>query len=327
MIITQTPLRISFAGGGSDLESFYCRETGAVLSTAIDKYMYITVKGRFEPNFRIGYSRTELVEKPEDIEHPIVRECLLMNGIRDGLEIVSIADIPAQSGLGSSSSFTVGLLHALHAYRGHVVSAKLLAEQACQIEIERLREPIGKQDQYIGAYGGLQFIQFQPDGTVFVDPVVVTTQTRTELNRRLMLFFTGITRNTRDILSRQKANTEGKRDVLRRMCGIARQLRDVLTAGSDLNAFGRGLHDAWELKKTMEPAIHNPQIDDYYQRALNAGALGGKLLGAGGGGFLLIFCEPHLQDRVRTALAELRLVPFALEPQGSKVVFVGSDFW
>jgi len=247
--------------------------------------------------------------------------------MRDGLEIVSIADIPAQAGLGSSSSFTVGLLHALHAYQGHVVSAKVLAEQASNVEIERLGEPIGKQDQYIAAYGGLQFIQFQPDGTVFVDPVVCTPQTRTELNRRLMLFFTGKTRNARDILSKQKANTEGKRDVLRRMCGIARQLRDVLTVGSDLNAFGRGLHAAWELKKCLESSIHDSQIDDYYQRALNAGALGGKLLGAGGGGFFLIFCEPHLQERVRTALAELRLVPFSLEPQGSKIVFVGSDFW
>lgn len=327
MIITQTPLRISFAGGGSDLESFYEQEPGAVLSTAIDKYMYITVKSRFEPNFRIGYSRTELVDKPEDIEHPIVRECLKLNGIRDGMEIVSIADIPAQSGLGSSSSFTVGLLHALHAYQGHVVSAQRLAEQASMIEIERLKEPIGKQDQYIAAYGGLQFIQFQPDGNVFVDPVVCTPQTRSELNRRLMLFFTGMTRNTRDILSKQQANTNGKRDALRRMCEIARQLRDVLTVGSDLNAFGTGLHNAWELKKTLESSIHNPQIDDYYDRALKAGALGGKLLGAGGGGFLLIFCEPHLQQKVRTALAELRLVPFSLEPQGSKIIFVGSDFW
>lgn len=327
MIVTRTPFRISFAGGGSDLESYYSTEPGAVLSTAIDKYMYITVKERFANTFRVSYSRTELADTIDQIEHPIVRESLKSLSVRRGLEVVSIADLPAQSGMGSSSSFTVGLLHALHAMQGHVVTAKLLAEQACSIEIDTLKEPIGKQDQYIAAYGGLQFIQFQPDGTVFVDPVICSQETRRELNRRLLLFFTGVTRNARDVLSRQRANTKDKIPVLRRLCQIACELRDTLTLGRDLNAFGRGLHLAWETKKSLETSIHNPQIDELYERGLQAGALGGKLLGAGSGGFMLFFCEPHLQGRLREALSELIEVPFCMEPQGTKVIYVGSDRW
>ena len=219
----------------------------------------------------------------------------------------------------------MGLLHALYAMKGTVVTADRLAREACQIEIERLQEPIGKQDQYIAAYGGLQMIQFNPDGTVFVDPVVCPMETRRELNRRLLMFFTGLTRDASSVLSKQKAGTADKLAVLRRMCGIARELKDVLTSGRDLNVFGQLLHQAWEAKKSVESSISNPKIDEYYQRGLNAGALGGKLLGAGGGGFLLFFCEPHLQDRLREELAELKEVPFALDPQGSKIVYIGND--
>lgn len=327
MIITRTPFRISFAGGGSDLESFWSAEPGAVLTTAIDKYMYLTVKERFGDTFRVSYSRTELVERAEQIEHPIVRECLDLLGIRRGLEIVSVADLPAQSGMGSSSSFTVGLLHALHAHSGQVVTPRRLAEQACHVEIERLGEPIGKQDQYIAAHGGLQFIQFQPDGHVCVDPVLCRPETRRELNRRLLLFFTGQTRNARDVLTRQRANTALRRPVLQRMCRIAADLRDILTLGKDLGEFGRLLHDAWEAKKSLEGTISNPAIDALYERGLRAGALGGKLLGAGSGGFLLFYCEPHLQPRLAEALADLTPVRFALEPEGTKVIFVGGDSW
>jgi len=327
MIITRTPFRVSFAGGGSDLASFYASEPGAVLSTAIDKYMYLLVKERFGNSYRVSYSRTELTDTATEIEHPIIRECLNFLGVQQGLEIVSVADLPAQSGMGSSSSFTVGLLHALHAQHSHVVSPARLAEEACHIEIDVLHEPIGKQDQYIAAYGGLQFIQFLPDGSVRVDPVVCSTETRRELNRRLLLFFTGITRNARDVLVKQKANMTDRRPAIRELCGIAFQMRDVLTSGHNLNEFGLLLDRAWQVKKSLETTISNSKIDDFYERALRAGALGGKLLGAGSGGFLLFYCEPHLHDRLRHALAELKPVPFALEPEGSKVIFIGSDRW
>ncbi len=325
MIITRTPFRISFAGGGSDLEAYYSGEPGVVLSTAINKYMYLTVMSRFGNSYRVSYSRTEVVDRMDQIEHPIVRECLKMLGVRRGLEIVSMANIPAQSGLGSSSSFTVGLLHALYAHGGKLVSAGQLAKEACRIEIDTLHAPIGKQDQYIAAYGGMQMIQFNPDGTVFVDPVICHAHTRNELNRRLMMFFTGMTRNAQEVLSKQRASTEEKRPILRKMCSIARDLRQILTSGKDLNEFGRLLHQGWEAKRSLEPSISNSRIDEYYDRALRAGALGGKVLGAGGGGFLLFFCEPHLQDRVRAEVSELMEVAFDLELQGSKIIYVSED--
>jgi len=325
MIISRTPFRISFAGGGSDLESFWSREPGMVLSAAINRYMYLTVKGRFANTFRVSYSQTELRDHIDDIEHPIVRECLRSLKVRRGLEIVSIADIPAQSGLGSSSSFTVGLLAALHALLGRVVSADQLAREACEIEIHRLGEPIGKQDQYIAAYGGIQFIQFMPDGSVFVDPVICPSETKRELTRRLMLFFTGWTRHARDVLEKQNSNTEENMDALRRLCGIARQMRDVLTTGRDLNVFGHLLHEGWQVKKSLEKTITNPNIDASYAAAIEAGALGGKLLGAGGGGFFLFFCEPHKQDDLRAALPGFLEVPLTLEPQGAKLIYVGED--
>jgi D-glycero-alpha-D-manno-heptose-7-phosphate kinase len=327
MIITRTPFRISFAGGGSDLSAYYSHEPGVVLSTAIDKYIYLSVKPHFDLNFRISYSKTEIVDTVDQIDHRIVREGLKWLNIVKGCEIVSMADLPARTGLGSSSSFTVGLLHALYASEGKVVSPERLAKEACEIEIEKLHEPIGKQDQYIAAYGGLQLIQFNPDGTVFVDPVVCTAVTRQDLNRRLLMFFVGGARDARDVLTRQKANTSDKMQVLRRMCGIARQLRDVLTEGRDLSVFGSLMHEAWVAKKSLESSISNPQIDSYYERGLRAGATGGKLLGAGGGGFLLFFCEPSEQPRLRAELAELRELEFSFDPQGSKIVYIGSDRW
>lgn len=327
MIITRTPFRISFAGGGSDLESYYRHAVGAVLSTAINRYMYVSVMDRFGDTYRISYSRTELVDRADQIQHPIVRECLDMLKVRGGLEIVSMANLPAESGLGSSGSFTVALLHALHAMQGHVVTAHRLASEACAIEIERLREPIGKQDQFIAAYGGLQFIQFHPDGHVSVDPVICAPETRRELNRRLMVFYAGGMRAARDILARQSANTANHLPAIAKMCEIAHQLRDVLTVGRDLNEFGYLLHRAWELKKSLEGTISNERIDDQYERAMRAGALGGKLLGAGGGGFLLFYCEPHLQDRLRAELHELSELPFSFDLEGSKVIHVGSDRW
>jgi D-glycero-alpha-D-manno-heptose-7-phosphate kinase len=324
MILTRTPFRVSFAGGGSDLSSYYSREPGVVLSTAINKHMYIAVKEHFELNFRVSYSRTETAGSVEEIEHPIVRECLQMLGVRNGLEVVSMGDLPARTGLGSSSSFTVGLLHALYAMQGKVVSPERLAREACSIEIDKLGEPIGKQDQYIAAYGGLQLIQFNADGSVFVDPVVISPETRNELNRRLLMFFTGDSRDARQVLAKQQAATEEKIPVLQRMCAIARELRDVLTSGRDLNVFGNLLDEAWQAKRSLTDAISNQKIDELYERGMRAGALGGKLLGAGGGGFLLFFCEPHNQARLRAELSELRELQFSLDPEGSKIVHVGS---
>lgn len=327
MIITRTPFRISFAGGGSDLESYYSHQPGAVLSVAIDKYMYISVMERFGGTFRISYSKTELVDTVEGIAHPIVRECLRKLRVQKGLEIASMANLPAESGMGSSSSFTVGLLHALHALSGNVVTAQRLADEACHVEIDLLKEPIGKQDQYIAAYGGLQLIRFCSDGHVCVDPVICSSETRRELNRRLILFHVGGTRAAREILAQQKANIPDRLSALGRLCEIAFNLRDVLTLGRDLNEFGHLLHQSWEIKRTLADSITNVRVDELYDRGRRAGALGGKLLGAGGGGFLLFFCEPHLQDRLRDALSDLPECPFSLEPEGTKVIHVGSDRW
>lgn len=327
MIITRTPFRISFAGGGTDLRSFHKEETGVVLSAAIARYMYLTVKHRFGGTFRVSYSKTEICDSVDDIAHPIVKECLKTVGVAHGLEIVSIADLPSQSGLGSSSSFTVGLLNALHAHKGDLVSQAELAREACEIEVDRLKEPIGKQDQYIAAYGGLQVFQFQPDGKVFADPVICASATKRELQRRLKLFYVGGDRPARSVLAKQEANLAANRDALRMLSKLALEMRDVLVLGRDLNRFGYLLHEAWETKKTLESSISNRQIDEYYARGLRAGALGGKLLGAGGGGFLLLYCEPNHQERLRRALGQLTEVPFDFEPQGSKVIYVGEDQW
>jgi D-glycero-alpha-D-manno-heptose-7-phosphate kinase len=327
MILTRTPFRISFAGGGSDLEACYSRQPGAVLCTSINKYMYIAAKEHFGSTFRVSYSRTEFSETIEGIEHPIVRECLRTLGAATPLEIVSMADLPASSGMGSSSSFTVGLLHALHALRGELVTPERLAEEACRIEIEKLGEPIGKQDQYIAAYGGLQFIRFNQDGGVFVEPVICRKETYRDLGKRLLIFYTGVTRNARDVLSKQRDNTEERLDVLRKLCDIAFRMRSVLTEGRELDEFGRLLHESWVAKKSMEDSITSPTIDEAYERGLRAGALGGKLLGAGHGGFLLFYCEPPLQPDLRGRMADLIEVPFSLEPEGSKVVYLGSDRW
>jgi D-glycero-alpha-D-manno-heptose-7-phosphate kinase len=327
MIMTRTPFRISFAGGGSDLPSFYREEPGMVISAAISKYMYLVVKQAFANTFRVSYSQTELRKQVEDIQHPIVRECLKALGISRGLEIVSVADMPAQTGMGSSSSFAVGLLAALHAMHGRNADAGKLARQACDIEINKLREPIGKQDQYIAAYGGIQFIQFMPDGDVFVDPVICSMETKHALNQRLLLFYTGRTREARTVLERQNLKTAANRAGLRELCRIAVFMRDVLRAGHELKEFGELLHEAWRIKRTLESSITSPEIDELYERGIRAGALGGKLLGAGGGGFLLFFCEPEKQEPLRRAMAGAAEIQFAFEPQGSKIIYVGEDQW
>ena len=325
MIISRTPLRISFVGGGSDLPAFYEQEQGAVVSTAINKYIYITVNNKFDHKIRASYSRTEIVDAVDELQHELIREALGVAGIDGAIEITSISDIPSQgTGLGSSSTYTVGLLSALHAFRGHLAGAERLAREACEIEIGRCGKPIGKQDQYIAAYGGLKYIRFNPDDTVFVDPVICAPETKRQLQQRLLLLYTGLTRRADDILVEQSRNSvsdEEKRAGLRRMVGLARQVHDALSH-NELDGFGELMHDNWLEKRRLASKISNPKIDQWYETARAHGAIGGKILGAGGGGFLLLYAPMERHEEISKALPELRPIPFSLEPQGSKLIFI-----
>ena len=324
MIITRTPLRVSLVGGGTDLPDFYRLEPGAVVSTAINKYMYIVVNKRFDDTIRLSYSKTEIVKDIDQIQHPIVREALKLVGIDGGIEIVSIADIPAGTGLGSSGSFTVGLLNALYAYKGMLRSAEELAAEACHIEIGNLGEPIGKQDQYIAAYGGFRYFQFNPDEVVFTEPIILDEKTRAELDRNLLLFYTGDTRQASTILGEQKANVGqgSKTELLVKMRDLAKDLKFELNNGCHPEVVGQFLGRNWELKKQLASGISNKTIDKYYEKGRSAGALGGKILGAGGGGFLLLYCPQEKQPQLKQALNDLSLVEFSLEPEGSKIIYV-----
>ncbi len=324
MIITQTPLRISFAGGGTDFKGYYEKDGGAVLSSAIDKYIYVVIKERFDSKIRVGYTRTEMVDRVDQIEHELARECLRMTGITGGVEIATMADIPSEgSGLGSSSTVTVGLLNAMYAYQGVLVTAETLSAQACEIEIGILGKPIGKQDQYIAAYGGLRRFEFHPDETVTATPIILGEEKRRRFGESLMLFYTGITRQADAILSEQKANIDDKRQSLDRIKGQVAEVEASLTGGgiNNMNKVGRLLQAGWEWKKSMTGRISSPQIDSLYERALDAGATGGKIAGAGGGGFLLLYCPPDRQSSVREVLSEMQELPFSLERDGTKVIF------
>lgn len=322
MIISKTPFRISFLGGGTDLPVHYRRHGGAVLSTTIDKFMYVAVNPRFEDTIRVAYTRTEIVESLEELKHELVREALRLTGIGSGVEVVTIADVPAGTGLGSSSSLTVGLLNALYAYRGMFVSRERLAREACEIEIDVLGHPIGKQDQYAAAYGGLNFIRFNPDDTVFVEPVICAPEVKRELFESLLIFYTGIKRRAGTILAEQARRSGHREEALKRLAELADAGRRSLGEG-DLEGFGRLLHEGWEIKRTLASGISRPEIDGWYRAAREAGALGGKILGAGGGGFLLLFCPPQDKDRVRARLSRLGLREFqvAYEPQGSRIIY------
>ena len=325
MIITRTPFRVSFCGGGTDLRSYYQHEEGAVVSATIDKYIYITINRLtryFEHSISLKYSQTELVNSVEEVRHPIIREALKMTGVTDRVEIASMADIPSGTGLGSSSAYAVGLLHALHTFKGEAVSGKKLAEEACEIEIEILNDPIGKQDQFIAAYGGISHIRFNPDESVFVDPVICSTTTRKALEGNLMIFYTGVTRRAGDILEVQKAETRNKMEVLRSMKNLCKDLIETLREPKSLSDFGEILHQGWLLKRSLVQEISNDTINNCYERARTAGAIGGKLLGAGGGGFLLFYVEPQNHLRVRQSLSDLTELPFQFEPQGSKVIYI-----
>jgi D-glycero-alpha-D-manno-heptose-7-phosphate kinase len=320
MIVVQTPLRVSFLGGGTDFEDFYSIDGGAVLSAAIDKYIFVIVKERFDDMIYINYSEKEIVDKVDSLKHELVREAMRMTGVQGGIEITTLADVPSEgSGLGSSSSITVGLLQALYAYQGESRIAEALAEEACRIEIGILKKPIGKQDQYIAAYGNMQLIHFNNEGPK-PEKVLLSKEGKTRLSERLMLFYTGMTRNSGTILEEQKTN-------INKHCGILGEMRELAFKGKDALAegafddFGEMLHQGWELKKQLASKITNPEIDEMYEAACRAGALGGKISGAGGGGFLLLYCPNGRKEEVRGALRGLRELPFSFEPDGSKVIF------
>ncbi|MFC2122900.1 GHMP kinase [Bacteroidota bacterium] len=325
MIITRTPFRISFAGGGTDLPDFYRVEAGAVVSTAINKYMYVIVNQRFTDTIRVSYySRTELVDTVDEVKHPIVREALKLTGITEGIEIASIADVHAGAGLGSSGSFTVGLLNALYAYKGVLKSAKDLAKEACHIEIDILGEPVGKQDQYIAAYGGFRFFQFNPDETVITENIIWSAERKEELVENLLVLYTGDERDASTILQEQKQNTpqEDKMVRLRKLRDMAIEIKSRLSGDTPGDVLGETLRQGWLLKRQLASSISNDKIDKYYQEALDAGALGGKVSGAGGGGFLLLYCPQPKQAAVKEALSQLKELKFALEPEGSKIIYV-----
>lgn len=325
MIITRTPLRISFAGGGSDIPAFYRRSPGAVVSTAINKYIYITVNKKFDKKIRASYSVTEIVDSVDEVKHELIREAMKLTGIEGGIEITSISDIPSQgTGLGSSSTYTVGLLKALYAYKGKHVGAERLAQEACQIELERCGKPIGKQDQYIAAYGGFGHFQFNPDESVFAAPIICSPETKKKVQESLLMLYTGMTRAADTILQEQSANAQSdaeKRRSLRVMVRMADELREALSR-NDVESFAEILHEGWMEKKKLAAGISNERIDEWYSVARQNGAIGGKLLGAGGGGFLLLFACPEQQDQITRALPELEPINFRFEPQGSKVIYV-----
>ncbi len=322
MIISQTPYRVSFAGGGTDLPAFYREEFGAVLSVAIDKHMYVTVSPRFDPSTRVAYTRTEIVDDVADLQHELVREALRMTGLGRHLEITTVGDVPAGTGLGSSSSLTVGTLLALHAYKGQIVSGKNVAEQACRIEIEKLGKPIGKQDQYAAAFGGVNYIRFNPDGSVDVEPVPATPETIQELSKQVLLFYTEQQRDANDILKRQSEGTKDRMPILRAMRDLAQEMRLALGGGGGLDEFARLLHEGWELKRSLGLGISVTTVDAWYEQARKLGAKGGKLLGAGGGGFLLLLAPPERHNMIREALGNPRELTFGIDRRGGRVIFI-----
>lgn len=320
MIVVQTPLRVSFLGGGTDFRAFYRREEGCVLSTTIDKYIYVIVKQRFDRRIRVGYTRTELVDRLDDLQHELVREAMRLAGIERQIELSTMGDIPSEgSGLGSSSTVTVGCLNALYTFLGEPRAPADLAEQACQIEIGALGRPIGKQDQYIVAHGDLRFIRFHEDDSVTVERLTLDPNTHRHLAQSMMLFYTGTTREASSILREQVARVDRQLSVLRDLKALAWEGRRCLERG-DADGLGYLLHEGWLLKRCLASGITNPAIDSAYERAHRAGALGGKITGAGGGGFLLLYVPVERQDAVRAALADLSELPCGLERDGSKVI-------
>ena len=321
MIVVRTPLRLSFFGGGTDFADYYRRQGGAVVSTAIDKYIYVIVKERFDNKIYVNYSQKEIVDRPDDLKHELVREAMRITGLKQGIEITTLADVPsAGTGLGSSSSVTVGVLQALYTCQGRIVESDALARQACEIEIQRCGKPIGKQDQYIAAFGGMRFIRFLPDENVEAEPLELDPAFSQRLNRNLLLFYTNTTRSASSVLAEQRTNIPARLEHLDALQHIALRGADCLRRG-DLDQFGQLLHESWELKKNLASGVSNASLDALYATARAAGAVGGKIAGAGGGGFLMLYCPLDKQDAVRAALGHLRELPFAFERDGSRVIF------
>lgn len=327
MIITRAPFRVSFCGGGSDIPSFYEKYGGCVLSTSIRKYMYLTLHQSFNSDeIVLKYSKTEVVHDYDEIEHNYFRQVLKNLDVK-GVEISSSADIPAGTGLGSSSSFTVALLHLLHTYKGEYVSKYSLASDACDVEIKQLGNPIGKQDQFAAAFGGLNFIEFKQNGYVDVQPVVMNPENYHKLEKNLMMFYLGGTHSASEILKEQNSNMVSKVDktlAQRQMCDITRELKKQLEM-NNVDAMGELLDENWKLKKTLASGISNSLIDENYEKAMNAGATGGKLLGAGGAGFMLFYAPEERQDSVRTALSNIREMTFKMDNGGASIIYVEHD--
>jgi len=323
MIVSKTPFRMSFVGGGSDMSSFYREDLGAVLSTSIDKYMYVTVNKKFDGGIRVSYSKVEEVESIDLIEHPIVRESLKLAGIHGGIEIASMADIPGRgTGLGSSSSYAVGLLNAINAYKNQYASKKTLAEQACDIEINKCGEPIGKQDQYAASYGGLNLIQFYADERVSVTPLICKPKIIQEIEKSILIFYTGRTRSASSILVDQSERlmTSNTKLVMKKMVQLVFDLKANIESGLIQN-FGEILHENWTLKKQLSPGITDTEIDEWYEKGINAGASGGKLLGAGSGGFLMFFAPEDKHQEICRTLSFLRPIKIGFDKVGTQIIY------
>jgi D-glycero-alpha-D-manno-heptose-7-phosphate kinase len=323
MIISRTPFRISFFGGGTDYPPWYLKNSGSVLSATIDKYCYITLRYLppfFEHRIRIVYSKIELCQKYDEIQHPAVRETLRFLKLERGLEIHHDGDLPARSGMGSSSSFTVGLLNALYAKQGIMASKKQLALESIHIEQNMIKETVGSQDQIATTYGGINQIVFHKSGEFEVHPMILTRERVRELNAHLMLFYTGIKRTASNVADSYVNNIQEKEKLLNKMKEMVEKGIRILQNGN-MCEFGKLLHEAWMAKRSLSSKVSNNIVDELYRRALNYGALGGKITGAGGGGFLLLFVPPSRRHQVREALSELLHVPFRFEFQGSHITF------
>jgi len=328
MIISRTPYRISFFGGGTDFPAWFRKHGGAVLAATIDKYCYLTCRYLppfFEHRIRLVYSRIESCHTLGEIAHPSVREVLRYLKIDRGVEIHHDGDLPARSGMGTSSSFTVGLLHALYALKGFMPSKHQLAEESIHIEQEVLKETVGSQDQVSAAYGGFNHVSFLPNGTFSVRPITLTQERLKELNSHLMLFYTGIKRTSADIAESYVNDMEARRRQLRIMKDLIEESISILNNGDDLCGFGELLHEAWQAKRSLSATVSNSFVDQIYESAISAGAIGGKLTGAGGGGFMLLFAPPSRQKEIREKLNTLIHVPFKIEFSGSQIIFFDSE--
>ncbi len=324
MIITRTPFRISFAGGGTDLRAFYSKESGKVISSSINNFIYVVVKrqiGIVEHKYRVNWSKVEFCNEIENIEHPIVREALKKFQIDFPIEITTFTEIPGQTGLGSSSAFAVGLVNALHAIKGEMVTKHVLASEAAEIEVDILNRSMGKQDHYAAAYGNFNIFTFNSDEVVWVEPVLYKPKIKEDLERNLMLFYTSIKRDASAILQSQEEQTDNKFETLKKLQELVDPLKEILSGSEDLRNFGEILHKGWMLKKEITEEISSSEIDTYYEKAIEAGAVGGKVLGAGGGGFLLFYVEKNKQDSVKEALSDLFYLPVKFDSSGSRITY------